>query len=60
LVGRSNSPSIDRKDNSKGYTKENVWIISQQANQMKSDATPEQLKKFAKWIISEYGPLDTD
>jgi len=53
--GRSNSPSIDRKDNTKGYTKDNVWVISQLANQMKSNATPEQLKAFARWIRQEYG-----
>ncbi len=52
--GRSNSPSIDRKDSSKGYTKDNVWVISQLANQMKSNATPEQLVVFAKWVLSEY------
>ena len=34
--------------------------LRQVANQMKSNATPEQLKKFAKWVVSEYGPLDTD
>ncbi len=38
------SPSIDRKDSSKGYTKENCWIISRRANTIKSDATLEELK----------------
>lgn len=52
--GRSNSPSIDRKDSTKGYTKENVWVISQLANQMKSNATPEQLVTFARWVLKEY------
>jgi hypothetical protein len=56
LGGRHDSPSIDRKDNTKGYTKDNVWVISQLANQMKSNATPEQLRAFARWILSEYGP----
>lgn len=53
--GRSNSPSLDRKDNTKGYTKDNVWIISNLANQMKSNANPDQLRAFAKWIREEYG-----
>lgn len=55
LGGLSDSPSIDRKDSTKGYVKGNVWVISQLANQMKSNATPEQLKTFARWINSEYG-----
>lgn len=56
LGGRSDSPSIDRKDSTQGYVKGNVWIISQLANQMKSNATPEQLLRFAHWINEEYGP----
>lgn len=52
--GRYNSPTLDRKDNAKGYTKDNVWVISQLANQMKSSATKEQLVAFADWIKEEY------
>jgi hypothetical protein len=51
--GRMNpgSPSLDRIDNSKGYTPDNVWVISWQANRMKSDASPEDLVLFAKAIL---------
>lgn len=57
--GLSDSPSLDRKNLSLGYTKGNVWVISQLANQMKSNATIDQLRVFARWIIAEYG-LDTN
>jgi len=54
--GTSYAFSIDRKDNSKGYKMDNVQIISNKANIMKSDATNEELVKFAEWIIKEIKP----
>lgn len=45
------APSIDRIDSTRGYTKDNVWIISRRANLMKNDATVEDLKRFAEWAI---------
>ena len=58
IGGLSNSMSLDRKDTSGGYTPDNVWVISQLANQMKSNATVDQLRTFARWVRDEYG-LDT-
>lgn len=49
-----NSPSLDRYNPDVGYTKENVWVISQLANAMKSSASEEQLKNFANWVIKTY------
>ena len=46
----ANSPSLDRIDPSKGYIKNNVWIISHRANQIKSDASHEELKLVTKAV----------
>jgi hypothetical protein len=56
-IGRAiqSSPSLDRLDNSKGYTPDNVWIISRLANQMKNEANIEQLLNFSRWVQLTYG-----
>lgn len=45
-----NSPSLDRRDNTKGYIKGNVTVISFRANQLKSDATPDELRALAAFF----------
>lgn len=47
------APSLDRKNPDEGYTKENVWVISKLANQMKSDSTLEEQRKFAEWVKTQ-------
>lgn len=44
-----NTPSIDRVDNDRGYVKDNIIIVSWRANRLKSDATPEELRRIAKF-----------
>lgn len=44
------SPSLDRVDNSKGYTKDNVKVISLRANKLKNDATKEEIEKILNYI----------
>lgn len=53
-VGRGlrghNSPSLDRIDNSRGYLKDNVKVISFRANALKNDASIEELKLIVKYM----------
>lgn len=48
---QDNSPSLDRKDNTRGYVPGNVRVISWLANRMKFTATSEQLRIFAQSIL---------
>ena len=47
--------SLDRVDSAKGYTMDNVCVISYLANLMKSSANQEELYMFAQGILSTKG-----
>lgn len=47
------SPTLDRKDNSKGYTPDNICVISYRANRLKSDATAEELEAILDYMRKE-------
>lgn len=45
------SPSLDKIIPSAGYIRGNVQVISYKANAMKRDATTDELRRFAKWVL---------
>lgn len=47
---RNNWPSVDRLIPERGYIKGNVWVISQRANTLKSNATSDELFKVARAV----------
>lgn len=47
-----NSPSFDKIDSNKGYTKGNVQIISWRANRIKNDGTASEHRRIAEYIDS--------
>ena len=53
---KDNSPSLDRIDNSKGYVKGNVCVISFRANQLKNCGTLEEHKKIIQYMESRLSP----
>lgn len=56
----ANSPSVDKINPKGGYTTDNCQIISTKANMMKSNATQEELVKFAQWVMRTYGKETLD
>ncbi len=50
---KTNSPTLDRKDSTKGYVPDNIWVISWRANRIKSDSTLEEMKLLVKnWPLT--------
>jgi hypothetical protein len=48
-----NSPSLDRVDNSKGYVKGNVVIISRRANVLKGDGCFDEIAAIALYMARQ-------
>jgi hypothetical protein len=51
-VSNDNSPSIDRIDNTKGYVRGNIRIISDRANKLKSDGALEEIVAIAVYMAT--------
>lgn len=47
---QDSSPSLDRLDNTKGYIKENITIISNRANRIKADSNIEELEAIINYV----------
>jgi len=48
-----NSPTIDRFDNTRGYTPDNIRVISWRANSLKADATIQEMEAVLKYMRGE-------
>jgi hypothetical protein len=48
-----NSPSVDRLDSSRGYTPDNINIISWRANRLKNDASLAELEAIVLWLRAQ-------
>lgn len=44
--------SPDRIDSSKGYTKDNIWLICSAVNFMKSNLNLEEFKQYCQAVIN--------
>ena len=51
-----NSPSVDRLDNDKGYTPDNIRVISMRANDIKSNATLDELEAVVAYVKENLFP----
>lgn len=53
----NNSPSLDRINNTRGYVKGNVAVISLRANRLKSDAVVEELEAIVRYMRDHAQPV---
>lgn len=53
-----NSPTLDKIDNTKGYIKGNIKVISWRANSLKSDSTIEEIEKVLAYMKNPFEESD--
>lgn len=49
-LSKEHWPTVDRIDNTRGYTRDNIRVISNRANRIKSDASIEELEAIVEYI----------
>lgn len=49
---QDNSVSFDRKDSTRGYSYDNIIVVSNRVNKLKSDASLEELKKISDYYTN--------
>lgn len=47
--------SLDRKDNSKGYTEDNVWWVHKTVNRLKNNYSLEELLYWSRLLLDKHG-----
>ena len=52
------SPTLDRMIPKLGYVKGNVFILSHRANTLKTDATPDEIRKIVNYLNGPYSQLN--
>lgn len=50
--------SLDRKDNSKGYSEDNVWWVHKEVNRLKNNYALEDLLYWSKLLLDKHGNPD--
>lgn len=50
MRSKGNSPSLDRRDNSKGYVKGNICVISNKINHCKADLSADNIKALYRYV----------
>ena len=58
-LAQDNSFSVDRKDSTKGYTTDNIIVVSNRVNKLKSDASLEEMQKIVNFY-SKLNEFDTE
>lgn len=54
-----NSPALDRIDNTKGYIKGNICVISFKANRLKNNGTLDELAKIVEYMKKYIQPTES-
>lgn len=50
--------SLDRKDNTKGYTEDNVWWVHKEINRLKNNYSIEELLYWSNLLVRKHGNPD--